>query len=871
MDFVDLFREATRGSGPGDSGYDPYPCQVEFASRTELARLLNLPTGAGKTATTGLGWLYRRRFHPDDSVRQATPRRLVYCLPMRVLVEQTQRALSQWLERLGLLAEEPGDESPVGGWAADQAANDTAQPARIAVSVLMGGADVDRWFLHPEREAILIGTQDMLLSRALNRGYAASRFHWPIDFGLLNSDCLWVFDEPQLMGSGVSTSAQLAGLRESLQTIGDCPSVWMSATLEPEWLQTVDAVDSGMTGNSPPLELGEYATGNDLDPARPLHRRMTADKTLSALNVESSSDMKAVAKAVLDAHEAGSQTLVIVNTVARAKAVWTAIEKSKKREKKEHLTTLLAHSRFRDAERQQLNASLQNDQATEDRIIVATQVVEAGVDLSARTLITELAPWASLVQRMGRCNRTGDDGPGRVLWVDVPDRLAKNDPYDTGDKATARDLLNKLEGKSVSPLALTEFKQAEDIRLRFEHRHVLRRRDLLDLFDTAPDLSGNDIDVQRFVRGDDPDIDVQVFWRDWPLGEIQKQPAPARRELCRVSIGAFRDFFKKQKKECFVWDHIDGEWRVVRDVGELRPGLTIMLPAEAGGYSEQLGWEAGSKDRVTPLPPADPKVNAEEEATESDPQSSSSLPLTIAAHTQHVCDELEDLLKPLTSLLKASLQEPAADWPDSLRQAARWHDVGKAHPAFQHGMKNANEVLKSGDFAAQLWAKSGTDTPLRHGRKHFRHELASALAVLQREFPFAVAYLIAAHHGRVRLSIRAMPDEPDETVPSRVEGDSLPSDETLFALGVYDDDGLPEVDLGGQTVSPALSLDLSPMQLGGETSWTARALDLLEQLGPFRLAYLEAVLRVADCRASRKESTPDATTGSSNTGAAENE
>jgi hypothetical protein len=48
----------------------------------------------------------------------------------------------------------------------------------------------------------------MLLSRALNRGYGMSRYRWPMHFGLLNNDCLWVMDEVQLMGSGLTTSLQ---------------------------------------------------------------------------------------------------------------------------------------------------------------------------------------------------------------------------------------------------------------------------------------------------------------------------------------------------------------------------------------------------------------------------------------------------------------------------------------------------------------------------------------------------------------------------------------------------------------------------------------------------------------------------------------
>ena len=36
---------------------------------------------------------------------------------------------------------------------------------RVRVHPLMGGLDIDDWHLHPEEPAVLIGTQDMLLSR----------------------------------------------------------------------------------------------------------------------------------------------------------------------------------------------------------------------------------------------------------------------------------------------------------------------------------------------------------------------------------------------------------------------------------------------------------------------------------------------------------------------------------------------------------------------------------------------------------------------------------------------------------------------------------------------------------------------------------
>ena len=263
----------------------------------------------------------------------------------------------------------------------------------------------------------------------------------------------------------------------------------------------------------------------------------------------------------------------------------------------------------------------------------------------------------------------------------------------------------------------------------------------------------------------------------------------------------------------------------LRPERELRPGLTILLSSAAGGYSD-LGWDA---DSTTPVEPVPIDLRQPAEGAGDDPISCGPA-LPIAHHTQHVCDELAGLLQSVGDLPEA--------WRGRLNKAARWHDCGKGHAAFQHGLHEANPALD----AAILWAKSGTRGRLRHARKHFRHELASALAALQHGLPFEVAYLIAAHHGKIRLSIRAMPGEDPPGEPG-----------TLFAQGIYHGDVLPEIDLCGEGC-PALKLDLSPMQLGGEASWTARALAIRDALGPFRVAYLEALLRVADLRASAAES-----------------
>src|SRR6185437_8326813 len=289
------------------------------------------PTGSGKTATAVLGWLWRRR-HGTPEQRAEAGRRLVFCLPMRTLVEQTERAALTWRKNLGL----DGD---------------------LGVHTLLGGAVDDDWQGQPERDAILIGTQDQLLSRALMRGYAMSRYRWPIHFALLNNDCLWVMDEVQLMGVGASTAVQLQAFRERLQVAGSAKTVWMTATLAEGRLHTVDV-------------HREFTRQPFVADEEPLKRRLQANKILSkaAGSGGKKGSLGDLAREIAASHEPGTLTLVVVNRVARAQELRALLGK--------HTDSVaLVHSRFRPGDRRRIQDAVLN--GSFHGVLVATQAIEA--------------------------------------------------------------------------------------------------------------------------------------------------------------------------------------------------------------------------------------------------------------------------------------------------------------------------------------------------------------------------------------------------------------------------------------------------------------------------------------------------------------
>ena len=779
---------------------------------------------------------------------------------MRTLVDQTNSEVRRWL---GCLENEGFDPGGV-------------LPRADDVYVLMGGVDSGRWVEAPERPAILVGTQDMLLSRALMRGYASSRAAWPMEFGVLHEDTQWVFDEVQLMGAGRATSAQLeafrrhelARTREECRPVGrPCRSLWISATLKPEWLATVDHPAPSEVMRVDPAAEGDAKLRKLARAPKHLHRADHAPESSTAPHERTY--LARLADSVVAAHREGHMTLAIVNQVKRAQGLHDRVSKILATRRNRAPALALLHSRFRPADRTREMDKIVGTDAQSDIIVIATQAVEAGVDMSAAVMFTELAPWASMVQRFGRANRRAElvDG-ANVFWIDLLGAMEGDDkkvekqavslsrPYEVEELREARKQLASLD--DVAPVHLPAPGDI-DPPLR-----VLRRKDLDDLFDTDADLTGFDVDISPYVRDAD-DTDIRVFWRKLPVSG-DAPPKPSSQELCAVPIGLARKWIKQTRQVSqplvFVrdpqWRRREGQsgstppgWEPFRD--DPFPGLTLLVDVRAGGYLKRVGFTGDLKHVPEPVDPSEPApdtvtsptagrgLDQEAEGHDDDTLSETGAPIHLTHHLRHVAHEASLLCEALG--LDAETRELVI-------RAARWHDLGKAHEVFQDTMQRGldGRSVPEGVLLAKTVGQN-----VRHGRAYFRHELASALAFLahedwSREADLG-AYLIAAHHGKVRMNLRALPRESAPKDTDRVGA--------RFARGVWEDDELPAMELGGAEQWAGGNVTLSIMELGWDEvtkeSWTERTRELLARFGPFRLAWLETMLRIADWRASGKE------------------
>jgi CRISPR-associated endonuclease/helicase Cas3 len=784
--FEAFFHEAT--------GNPPYEYQARLA-RDGLPPVVQAPTGCGKTGVI-LAWLWRRLHGPHPA---STPRRLVYALPQRSLVEQVAGEARRWLANLGLAED-------------------------VALHVVMGGegASQRQWRLDMHKPAIVVGTVDSLVSKALNRGYGIARASYPIDFALVTNGAQWIVDEIQLCPESTTTLRQLAAFAADFGTAEPFGLTCMSATVPEGLLGTVDNLAPG-PGEILRIEPAER-TGD-------LAVRLSGERTVRRL-AAAAGDYAAIGLAALARHRPGTLTLVVLNTVDAARGVFKAL-------RGKPVPCALMHSRFRGVEREQLLDQITGPLGEGGRVVVATQVVEAGIDLNAAVLITEAAPWPCVVQRAGRCNRTGLVRDAELWWL-PPD---KPHPYPQEDVDATASELGRLQGTPVT----SEDLLGREVPVTGMPVAVLRKADLVGLFDTAPDLSGADLDIAPYVRDSD-DLDAQLAWAVWESAAPNGRPpddarAPLAQWRCRAPLSQVAALVKR---DVAVWrmDQVVGRWARVSQADRARPGEVLVVAAGDGGYDIEGGLDLTARGPV----PGSPVLQAQADLADlaagaedafRDDSASVDQPgwLSLDQHSEDVRSQAEALLAALQPDLPAAIRQ-------SVVTAAYAHDAGKVHPIWQDALCRLGSPERAAAASAgNPWAKSDGKGRLEfEGRARFRHELASVLLLdgplngLLADASDAdtdlIRYLVLAHHGKLRVQVR----DPGDGDPARLLG---------LVQGTVEEVPPMLGQPGGE-----LKVDLQQFALGGEQSWTRTAIALRDTYRPFVLAYLETVVRIADWRAS---------------------
>jgi CRISPR-associated endonuclease/helicase Cas3 len=405
-------------------GRPPRPFQVNVAET--LLRGCNLalvaPTGAGKTLAAVFPFLVAR------AVARPFADRLIYVLPLRSLVVQIYRELRELVGRV--------------------------QPS-LRVGVQTGDQPEDPYL----ESDVVVTTLDQFLSGCLQIPVSL-----PDRVANLLPGCLLgayvVLDEFHLFGE---ESAQITSVLLLNRMRPFARFLMMSATLSQPALEVMSR-----QGGLALLSL----TDSDIAGMPELARR-DRHWTYHGAALR--------ARDVLSRHK--GRSVVICNTVARSQEVFQALREDAASFGISTEDIYLLHSRFlpeHRSKKERRTAASFGPGANGQGILVATQVVEAGMDFSCDVLHTELAPAKSLVQRAGRCARySGQRGEVHVYELSTNDRGdLRYGPYRTTRARAALDATRKaLSGWHERSLGFQQERELVDLVHGEADRRILEELD----------------------------------------------------------------------------------------------------------------------------------------------------------------------------------------------------------------------------------------------------------------------------------------------------------------------------------------------------------------------------------------------------------
>jgi CRISPR-associated endonuclease/helicase Cas3 len=364
--------------------------------------LLRAPTGSGKTETAIAPFLFAKTLNLDF------PNKLIYIVPLRTLANSLRERANELIERWQQYLGNPNSR-------------------RLVVTLQTGENPEDPRF----EGDIVFCTIDQILSSFLNIPYSVGRGSANVNAGAIFASYL-VFDELHLLDPDRSFATTLELLRQ-VQCIS--PFLLMTATLTEELAKQIQ---TEIKGRNP-------------------RRRQSSEAAIQIMQV-GVEDLQAIetrqryfepVSTPLTAHSIWEdiqqnqrkQVIILCNTVAQSQWLFQDLRHLVKGKS---VKISLLHSRFlpndRKAKEEALKQTFGKDGCNQDdgycHILISTQVIEAGIDITCDVMHTMLCPMNALLQRAGRCARfAGQVGTVKVyqemiVGEDLKKLTQSEDDYD---------------------------------------------------------------------------------------------------------------------------------------------------------------------------------------------------------------------------------------------------------------------------------------------------------------------------------------------------------------------------------------------------------------------------------------------------------
>ncbi len=717
--FTGFFSELT--------GLDPYPYQLVVADKLigRNSVFLRAPTGSGKTMAALLPFLWSKK------QEQQFADRLIYVIPLRTLATTLYSETVETCKKSFVVRNLPEER--------------TYEKNELIITIQTGEQKDDPFF----QGDIIFTTIDQCLSSYFNMPVSLPARLGNINAGALIASFI-VFDEFHLlesdksMGTAIEMLDRLKGLSQFLI---------MTATLSQKTINLLQSILGGQIVNLSKKDIQQLPSHREKQRTyKWMQRPLTVDD-------------------ILNQHD-GKRTIVIVNTVNRAQSIFSQL---KLMTKNKRIKIILLHSRFYPEHRKKneilVTEYFGKTSLKSNAILITTQVIEAGIDISADNLHTEIAPLNSIIQRGGRCARyVGDRGVGTV-WIYELETNEKGviytNPYgsdliDATRVAIGKKLLNELVLDFHEELSLLEEVHSEREALSIQQFNNLYNRRTI-VHQAMDGLNSNA--VRELVR-DVASVNIIICNKPYHL-KFDKDKWPRMLSIPRSSLYQLNRFFENSSAydTPIAWypventNIIDDEndfsfgWNPISSKQDLGNVTWLMvIHSQFASYSEDYGLRIGlSEDTIQSVQYVEkPPVQRYKISYE-----------TFREHTKITVEECKNMrslfTNSITMLADRYKVEPSFI-EELVQMACSLHDIGKLSKAWQNAArkwqeyKNAsklsNEPLAHTDYEPESDFVTKKDfPPMPSHAPEGVYAVAQTLANSYNDYALVIGTAIARHHG----------------------------------------------------------------------------------------------------------------------------